>query len=125
VTQAVHCRLVGVMAWGLAGWCSVYELHVRLTGARLRGSVIDQYIGTSPWQWLGDKTSLGLGTAMYDLMGKDAGVPVWQLFGQQARRWVPVGAWTVSAAPLHMAEAVQRYAARGYTWMKSVPPPVP
>lgn len=39
--------------------------------------VIDQYIGTSPWQWLGDKTSLGLGTAMYDLMGKDAGVPVW------------------------------------------------
>ena len=53
---------------------------------------IDKYIGTSPWQWVGDKTSLGLGTAMYDLMGKDAGCPVWQLFGQQARTCPIVGA---------------------------------
>jgi L-alanine-DL-glutamate epimerase-like enolase superfamily enzyme len=80
--------------------------------------VVQRYVGTSPWLWLGDRTSLGLGTAMYDLMGQDAGVPVWQLFGQQVRRWVPVGAWTVSSSPAHMAEAVERYAAQGYTWMK-------
>ena len=80
--------------------------------------VVDSYIGTSPWQHLGDRTSLGLGTAMYDLMGKDAGVPCWQLFGQQVRRWTPVGSWTVSSDPAHMAEAVQRYSALGYTWMK-------
>ena len=49
---------------------------------------------------------------MYDLMAKDAGVPVWQLFGQQARRFVPVGSWTVSSDPTHMAEAV------GHNWSK-------
>eukprot|EP01043_Picozoa_sp_COSAG02_P010564 COSAG02_NODE_373_length_23594_cov_6.892190_11_plen_332_part_00 len=93
-----------------------------LTGIGEAGSdesaVIEQYIGTNPFQWIGDKTSLGLGTAMYDLMGKAVGVPVWQLVGPQQRAYVPVGSWTVSAEPTHMAEAVQRYAAQGYTWMK-------
>ncbi len=35
-------------------------------------SVLNNYIGSSPWDWIGDETSLGLGTAMYDLMGKAA-----------------------------------------------------
>ena len=47
-----------------------------------RQEVIDQYIGSNPFDWIGDETSLGLGTAMYDLMGKAAGVPVYKLFGQ-------------------------------------------
>lgn len=29
-----------------------------------------------------------------------------------------MSAWTVSTHPEHMAEAVERYAAAGYTWMK-------
>ena len=37
---------------------------------------IERYLGTNPFTWMGDETSLGLGTAMYDLMGKAAGVPV-------------------------------------------------
>jgi len=81
-------------------------------------SVLNNYIGSSPWDWIGDETSLGLGTAMYDLMGKAAGIPVYKLFGQRYRRWVPVGSWTVSADPTHVAEAVQQYARRGYTWLK-------
>ena len=79
---------------------------------------IDQYIGSNPFDWIGDETSLGLGTAMYDLMGQAAGVPVYKLFGQKYRSFVPVGAWTVSTHPQHMAEAVTRYAAQGYTWLK-------
>ena len=55
---------------------------------------------------------------MYDLMGQAAGVPVSKLFGQQQRRWVPVGSWTVSADPSHMAQAVKEYSRRGYTWLK-------
>jgi L-alanine-DL-glutamate epimerase-like enolase superfamily enzyme len=55
---------------------------------------------------------------MYDLMGKAAGVPVYKLFGQKYRSWVPVGSWTVSTHPKRMAEAVQRYSAAGYTWLK-------
>ena len=79
---------------------------------------IEKYIGTSPFDWVGDETSLGLGTAMYDLMGKAARVPAYKLFGQQYRRWVPVSSWTVSTHPQRMAEAVKRFSAMGYTWMK-------
>ena len=80
--------------------------------------VIEKYIGSNPFQWIGDETSLALGTAMYDIMGKAAGVPVYKLFGQKHRSWVPVGSWTVSSDPKHMADAVKKYAARGYTWLK-------
>ncbi len=87
-------------------------------GARESDDVIEKYIGTSPFDWIGDETSLPLGTAMYDLMGKAAGVPVYKLFGQRYRRWVPVGSWTVSTEPKRMAEAVRRYSEQGYTWLK-------
>ena len=80
--------------------------------------VIDQYVGSNPFDWIGDEHSLGLGTAMYDLMGKAAGVPVYKLFGQKYRSWVPVGSWTVSTHPQRMAAAVTTYASQGYTWMK-------
>ncbi len=69
--------------------------------------VIDQYLGTNPFDWMGDETSLGLGTALYDLMGKASGVPVYKLFGQKYRSWRPVAAWTVSTHPDRMAKAVQ------------------
>ncbi|MDP6982013.1 MAG: hypothetical protein QGG05_02875, partial [Candidatus Latescibacteria bacterium] len=45
--------------------------------------VVDRYVGSNPFEWIGDETSVGLGTAMYDLMGKTAGVPVYKLFGQK------------------------------------------
>ena len=80
--------------------------------------IIDTYIGTNPFDWLGDETSLGLGTAMYDLMGQAVSVPVYKLFGQKYRSWVPIGSWTVSTHPSRMAEAVEKYTTQGYTWMK-------
>ena len=80
--------------------------------------IIDQYVGSNPFDWIGDEVSLGLGTAMYDLMGKAAGVPVHKLFGPRYRQWVPVGSWTVSTHPRRMAEAVEQYSRRGYTWLK-------
>ena len=88
------------------------------SGSTESQEVIDGYIGTNPFEWMGDETSLGLGTAMYDLMGQAAGVPAYRLFGQKYRSWVPVGSWTVSTHPRRMAEAVEQYAARGYTWLK-------
>ena len=69
--------------------------------------VIDQYLGSNPFEWMGDELSLGLGTAMYDLMGKAAGVPVYKLIGQKYRSWVPAGSWAVSTHPARMAEAVE------------------
>jgi L-alanine-DL-glutamate epimerase-like enolase superfamily enzyme len=52
---------------------------------------------------------------MYDLMGKHVGQPVYKLFGQLLRRWVPVSSWFVATAPERMAEAVSRFAAMGHT----------
>ena len=104
---------------------TVYIVHTDngLVGLGESGSpesqeVIDGYIGTNPFDWVGDEVSLGLGTAMYDLMGQYAGVPVYKLFGQKYRSWVPVGSWTVSTHPHLMAETVEQYAAQGYTWLK-------
>ncbi len=80
--------------------------------------VREKYIGTDPFDWIGDDTSLFIGKAMYDLMGKHAGVPAWKLFGRKVRNWVPIGSWTVSQSPTVMAESVRRFAKMGYTWMK-------
>ena len=40
------------------------------SGRREPQDVIDPYIGTNPFDWVGDETSLGLGTAMYDSDGE-------------------------------------------------------
>ena len=92
-------------------------------GEREPDRIIQKYIGTSPFDWVGDENSLPLAKAMYDLMGKAAGVPVYKLLGQRHRSWVPVGSWTVSTHPDRMAEAVERYAEQGYTWLKYHPSP--
>ena len=85
---------------------TVYVVHTQrgLVGLGERGSleaesVRNKYIGSNPFDWVGDETSLGLGTAMYDLMGQAAAVPVYKLFGQRYRSWVPVASWTVSTQP--------------------------
>ena len=83
------------------------------SGSREPDATLQKYIGTNPFDWIGDETSLGLGTAMYDLMGQSAGVPVYKLFGQKYRSWVPVASWTVSSAPKRMANAVKSFASRG------------
>ncbi|MEZ6147402.1 MAG: hypothetical protein R3B91_18660, partial [Planctomycetaceae bacterium] len=88
------------------------------SGSRELDEVISNYIGSNPFDWIGDETSLGLGIAMYDLMGQAAGVPVYKLFGQKYRSWVPKASWTVSTHPQRMANAVRNYASRGYTWLK-------
>jgi galactonate dehydratase len=104
---------------------TIYVAHTDngLTGLGESGTPEDQetvekYIGTNPFDWIGDEISLGLGTAMYDLMGKAAGVPVYKLFGQKYRSWVPVSSWTVSTHPDRMAAAAKQYADAGHTWMK-------
>jgi L-alanine-DL-glutamate epimerase-like enolase superfamily enzyme len=104
---------------------TVYVVHTNSefiglgeSGSREPDEVLARYVGTSPFDWVGDETSLGLGIAMYDLMAQAAGVPVYKLFGQKYRSWVLAAAWTVSTHPDRMAAAVQQFADRGFTWMK-------
>ena len=111
--------------WGASWKRTVYVVHTDdgLVGLGESAKptpqeVVEQYIGTSPFDWIGDETSFALGTAMYDLMGQAVGVPVHKLFGPKHRSWVPMGSWTVAADPQRMAEVVKHYAAGGFTWMK-------
>ena len=84
----------------------------------VKDEVLERYIGTSPFDWVGDDTSLALGKAMYDLMGKHLGVPAYKLFGQRLRSWVPMVCYTVPQSPEAMAEEVRQASAMGYTWLK-------
>ena len=79
---------------------------------------LEKFIGTSPFDWIGDTTNLPLNMAFYDLMGKYLGVPVWKLIGPKVRSWIPVAAWTEPQAPDAMAEEVQQVSRRGYNWLK-------
>ena len=76
------------------------------------------YIGTDPFDWLGDKKNLPMNMAMYDLMGKYLDLPAWKLIGPKVRSWIPVAAWTVSRHPDAMAEEVLSVSRRGYHWLK-------
>ena len=83
-----------------------------------KGDELTKYVGTNPFDWIGDETNLPINMAMYDLMGKHLGLPVWKLIGPKVRNWIPVAAWTVSQPPEAMAEEVQSVARRGYRWLK-------
>ena len=79
---------------------------------------IEKYIGTSPFDWIGDRLNLPINMACYDLMGKHLRVPTWKLVGPKVRSWVPVAAWTDPQPPDAMAEEVRQAARRGYNWLK-------
>lgn len=87
-------------------------------GGKPDAELLDRYIGSNPFDWMGDETSLHLGMAMYDLMGQVVDVPVYKLLGQKHRSWVPVSSWNVSTHPDRMAASVRRFADQGFTWMK-------
>ena len=77
-----------------------------------------RYVGTSPFQWLGDRRNLFLNMALYDLMGKSLGLPAWRLIGPKVRDRIPVAAWTVSRSGDELAEEIRQAASRGYRWLK-------
>jgi hypothetical protein len=60
------------------------------SGSKATPEVVQTYTGTSPFQHLCDEVDVGLGTAVYDLMGKTTGLPCHKLFGARCRQWVPV-----------------------------------
>ncbi|MFN0169874.1 MAG: mandelate racemase/muconate lactonizing enzyme family protein [Bryobacteraceae bacterium] len=75
-------------------------------------------IGRSPFREFTRADHLGISMALYDLMGKYLGVPLWQLIGPQVRTWVPLSGWTMSQSPRAMAEEARQLSRRGYHWMK-------
>ena len=99
--------------------------NLGLVGAGESWSVYDvtkkqrkQYLGSSPFDWIGSRSDLPFNMAMYDLMGKFLEIPAWKLIGERVRQRIPVSAWTVSQTPEMMAKEVEHAAALGYTWLK-------
>ena len=75
-------------------------------------------IGRNPFHEYNRVTHLGMSMALYDLLGKFLGVPLWRLIGPQLRTWVPLSAWTMPQPPEAMANEVKHLVKRGYTWLK-------
>ena len=71
---------------------------------------LKQYVGTSPFDWIGHRKNLFLNMAVYDLMGKYLNLPTWKLLGPQVRNRIPVAFWTVSQTPEAMATEVRQAA---------------
>ena len=79
---------------------------------------IEKYIGTNPFDWIGDITTLPINIAIYDLMEKYLALPAWKLIGPKLYNRVPVAAWTVSQLLKQMAAEVHQAAGQGYRWLK-------
>ena len=79
---------------------------------------IEKYIGTNPFDWIGDEGALATNMAMFDVMGKFLKLPAWKLIGSKVRGRIPVAAWTVSQPPKQMAAEVEHAASQGYRWLK-------
>jgi len=56
--------------------------------------------------------------ALYDLLGKSLGVPVYQLFGGKYRDWVAVSRCSGRMSPEHAANIANEAVAQGYTVLK-------
>ncbi|MFW6600463.1 mandelate racemase/muconate lactonizing enzyme family protein [Propionibacteriaceae bacterium Y2011] len=93
-----------------------------------KAGTVSQVIGRSPaevrgWDWLGRAIQM----AAHDLLGRQLGVPVWQLLGAQChRRTVPVSWWSSSLTPRDQWAAEARAAhdagyrthkIKAYPWM--------
>lgn len=82
------------------------------------GEDLSRYLDTTPFDWFATTHNMPMSMALYDLMGKILGIPLWKLLGPQVRKWAQVAAWTVSQPPEAMAEEVRQVSARGYRWLK-------
>lgn len=113
----IDCRIVyrietdnGIVGWGDQRVRPWYEVNPD------EGKAL---IGRNPLDFLHNDThGGGMGTAMYDLLGKVLEVPVWKLLGPKRREWVPVAAWTRPASPEHFADEIRRAASQGYRIFK-------
>ncbi len=75
---------------------------------------IPRYINKNPYDFLLDDTSLGIQMALYDVIGKHAGVPVYRLLGQKIRDYVPIAWWSIDMPPEDWVEEAKTAMQLGY-----------
>jgi L-alanine-DL-glutamate epimerase-like enolase superfamily enzyme len=80
--------------------------------------MVEPLIGRSPFDFMLADVNLGLGTALYDAMGKYLDVPAYKLLGQKVRDAGAVAAWTRPCPAGVFAGEVQRAVDEGYRVFK-------
>src|SRR4029079_16942222 len=61
----------------------------------------------------------GVDMACWDILGKRAGMPVWQLLGGKSRRPVATYRHASGNTPAEVEQAVRRFMAQGYRYVRA------
>jgi L-alanine-DL-glutamate epimerase-like enolase superfamily enzyme len=97
---------------GLVGWG---ETLPNYTWAKVPPNVEKELIGRHPadamWQ---DSLGAGVQMALFDLVGKALGVPVYKLLGEKVRDWCPISWWAMDMPPQDWAEQCAEAVRQGY-----------
>lgn len=93
------------------------ETMLHYTWGRVSDEAIARVKGRHPAEFLGDDSlGAGLQMAIYDLVGKANGVPVYKLFNlPRAREWCPISWWNVDMSPEDFAAEAREAVSKGYT----------
>ncbi len=96
------------------------ETILHYTWRKVSDEAIARVKGKNPAEFLGDDSlGAGLQMALYDVVGKVLGVPVYRLFNlPRAREWCPISWWNIDMPPEAFAEEAKEALARGYTSYK-------
>lgn len=78
-------------------------------------SQAQNYIGKSPFDFLGGDDPMSIQQALYDVVGKALGIPAYKLIGRKVRDRVPLAYWSCEMPPEDMAKQAERAVEAGYT----------
>src|SRR5205823_6859770 len=93
------------------------ETILHYTWSRVPDAAIERVKGGNPADFLGDDSlGAGLQMALYDVVGKALGVPVYKLLPlPRVREWCPIAWWNTKAPPEVLAAEARDAVAEGYT----------
>eukprot|EP01048_Picozoa_sp_COSAG05_P016195 COSAG05_NODE_2054_length_3633_cov_4.249010_1_plen_288_part_00 len=113
VVELVKVTLdTGEVGWGEASGAASQQ-------GQTSDAQVSRVVGGSPAALANDDSvGIALQMALFDVLGKAMGVPVWQLLGTMQRQWVPLSYWLQSAAPTDWAAECSEAVAQGYTTCK-------
>lgn len=90
------------------------------TWGRVSDEAASKVVGENPARFLGDDSlGAGLQMAIYDLVGKELGVPCHDLLGRKVRDHCPIAWWAIDMPAEAWASEVRDALADGYTAFKT------